>query len=610
MKKLISALLVAVLTVCVVAAAYVAVEKEKPQLRILVITDVHTIISEQVGDAQSDDFKAYDAEKMQKLLYYSDGVLQSAFDRVIEYAPDVLLITGDISDIGATAAHEKIAGWLKRVENAGIRVYVIPGNHDLTNSSYSFGNGKKERIDGTDYKEFSDIFSAYGYSEAIARDTQTASYVAELNDDYRLLAIDADECSYRSDDSERLLGWIKEQLTKAKEDGKTMIGMCHFPVLNHLGEIAGDLTGSSTRLNNVESFYKTYTEYGLKYMFVGHLHSNDIRSYTDGNGTYYEIETAALMSYPCPFREVNIYSERIETSTFNLDKINPDYMPDYVSDADIAAMTADFPKFALDYFKHDITSFCFDYAIPDYLPAILDLMGIDINSDENGRLCNEIMGDLITPFWNMPIYASDAAADELSLEEICAEYNITLPASDYKTVPEVVMMLLGKNYCGDENFTKGCVEAKLLEYGVYSIIYWFADYDLFGKLRRYSVDVPKINLKSGLEQLFTQREWNIVDNDLVGKLLNSIDFIKESGFAATLKGFTTADILNLFLLAFGEEELYGTKLSDVISVEKGGILTGVIFDTLFSQPIGNGLFIDVSPADNTLTIDLATNQCK
>ncbi len=63
--------------------------------------------------------------------------------------PDILLVTGDLSSEGELASHQGFASQMKRLEDAGIAVFVIPGNHDLYNySAMSFQDDTK--VSGTD----------------------------------------------------------------------------------------------------------------------------------------------------------------------------------------------------------------------------------------------------------------------------------------------------------------------------------------------------------------------------------------------------------------------------------------------------------------------------
>ena len=71
---------------------------------------------------------------------------------MIRQRPDVLLLTGDLTSGAGRASAEELAQKLQKVEQAGIRVFVINGESDMSG--------------GLSPAEFRDIFHAYGYDDA------------------------------------------------------------------------------------------------------------------------------------------------------------------------------------------------------------------------------------------------------------------------------------------------------------------------------------------------------------------------------------------------------------------------------------------------------------
>ena len=101
-------------------------------LKMAVISDVHLMapsLLKQDGKAL-DDYIAND----RKLLREGPGLVREAFARIVEEAPDVLLISGDLTKDGETVSHLYLRdSCLAEVRRAGIRVFVVPGNHDVNN---------------------------------------------------------------------------------------------------------------------------------------------------------------------------------------------------------------------------------------------------------------------------------------------------------------------------------------------------------------------------------------------------------------------------------------------------------------------------------------------
>ena len=70
-----------------------------------------------------------------KAMAYSDALIEAFVAQVIAEKPDALILSGDLTFNGARESHEALSLRLARVRDAGIPVFVLPGNHDLNSSS-------------------------------------------------------------------------------------------------------------------------------------------------------------------------------------------------------------------------------------------------------------------------------------------------------------------------------------------------------------------------------------------------------------------------------------------------------------------------------------------
>lgn len=68
-----------------------------------------------------------------KVVTYIDQITDAFLDEVVKLRPDALVLSGDLTLNGEKASHKDLAEKLHRVENNGIPVLVIPGNHDINN---------------------------------------------------------------------------------------------------------------------------------------------------------------------------------------------------------------------------------------------------------------------------------------------------------------------------------------------------------------------------------------------------------------------------------------------------------------------------------------------
>ena len=84
-----------------------------------------------------------------KIVTYIDQITDAFLDEVVKQHPDALVLSGDLTLNGEKASHKDLAEKLHRVENHGIPVLVIPGNHDINNhqaARYREKNGFLQNI--------------------------------------------------------------------------------------------------------------------------------------------------------------------------------------------------------------------------------------------------------------------------------------------------------------------------------------------------------------------------------------------------------------------------------------------------------------------------------
>ena len=68
-----------------------------------------------------------------KVTAYGEELVEAFVAQVLEKAPDALILSGDLTFNGAEQSHMELATLLRPLKDAGIRVLVLPGNHDLEN---------------------------------------------------------------------------------------------------------------------------------------------------------------------------------------------------------------------------------------------------------------------------------------------------------------------------------------------------------------------------------------------------------------------------------------------------------------------------------------------
>jgi predicted MPP superfamily phosphohydrolase len=111
-------------------------------LKIAVVSDIHYTDASLLANnaAAGTAFQNYVARDP-KLLEYSEPIFKNIMWQLRSQDPDILLIPGDLTKDGEKIDHQKMAGLLKQLSDAHIKVYVVPGNHDINNPEAMRYNG-------------------------------------------------------------------------------------------------------------------------------------------------------------------------------------------------------------------------------------------------------------------------------------------------------------------------------------------------------------------------------------------------------------------------------------------------------------------------------------
>lgn len=610
MKKLIKVLqttVVVLIAAAILASVFVGVvvKIKEPDFTFMVISDVHMFLEKHVGN-RNEAYLAYETEKAGKLLHLSECIFRSTVDYILQKKPNALLITGDISDTHSLEDYYVIAAELKRLKDAGIDVYVVPGNHDTAASpSLTFEGGSRAPSQGATLADFVSIYADFGYNQAIAKDTNSGSYVVDLNENYRLIAIDADGSQDSDEKTRELLAWVVEQTKKSVQDGKTPLGMIHFPILGHFGSFLDGLELGNTNVRLKQEFREGLVAAGMNYIFTGHMHANDISSFTNENGTLYDIETSALPNYPSPIRVVSCTEDTMELKTEYLTQINPDYLPSYLTGAEREWILSDYQGYLRNFLSGDFMGFLLDYMLPDMISAVIDIVGLAQTNPAVPQLEQDIL-QLLREFVFLPLYAKDEKSGGTSLQTICSGYGVTIPQSNYKDIADLMMAGFDGAYIrGDENNTKDSTEGILFRYSLYTAFYALADFDLFGRLSAIDDNIADIDLMPAMANLFAKGELDVVDNELIAGIIASLPFVRDNDFLSMLMGLSSQDAINTISF-FKDLELMGLTPLQYISAENGTLLIGDLLDELLFGHVGRGIIIDENPPDNSIVFDIKT----
>ena len=121
-------------------------------------------------------------------------LFKSSLDSVRAARPDFLIISGDMTKDGEKVGHKLVAGLFAEIQNEGIKVFVIPGNHDVDNPFARYYDGDSVwYAEPTTSKDFAEIYADFGYNDAVSRDETSLSYIVYPYKDLALLCMDSND---------------------------------------------------------------------------------------------------------------------------------------------------------------------------------------------------------------------------------------------------------------------------------------------------------------------------------------------------------------------------------------------------------------------------------
>ena len=300
-----------------------------PDANFAVLSDLH-IYDPALGDSGSAFETALYSDR--KLLLDSLDLLDYAIEDILKSKAQFVLISGDLTKDGELACHSIVAKRLARLADAGLKVYVIPGNHDINNpDAVSYSGDTVTPVDNIQAEDFARIYADFGYGNALERDPNSLSYVAEPVSGLWLLAIDS--CRYRENMpgggetvggkvSQSTADWIAGVLKNAIKENKAVMVMQHHGIVEHWN--GQHKLHPDYLILDYTHFGEFLASYDVRLAFTGHYHAQDITQGVFGDKYLYDVETGSLVTAPSPLRYCSIEGGNFKVeSVMVIDKLHP-----------------------------------------------------------------------------------------------------------------------------------------------------------------------------------------------------------------------------------------------------------------------------------------------
>lgn len=248
--------------------------------------------------------------KEQKCLAETGAIIDSAFETLCaDKDTQVVLIPGDLVFNGEKESHQGFIRKLEKLKACGKHIYVTTAGHDFSDNPTAFEGDKRIPVEGTKREELLELYKDYGYSNFLAFDERTYSYVSQIADGIRLLALncDGDRKDFHGFDEEQMQ-WIETQIDAAKAAGDVFFAMVHYPVLP--GSPIMGMVGDAV-MTNWQDISTRLADFGLQLVFTGHMHMQTINAKTTDKGnTIYDVCTGSLVGCPASIRKVTLLDEK------------------------------------------------------------------------------------------------------------------------------------------------------------------------------------------------------------------------------------------------------------------------------------------------------------
>ena len=276
------------------------------QIKMAVLSDIH-VMAPELLISDGDAWQGYLAGD-RRLVDYSRQLFDKALDEISNTVrPDYLIITGDLTKDGEAASHYYVKNKLDLIASSGIRVFIIPGNHDWGTSYAKYYDGATETAAETlTMSEMKSLYSSFEYGIAEHEET-TMTWCCEPDEGLVLIGIDSGANGILS---ETTLSWVCDKARRAYSTGKQVIALMHHPLIPHFTGVEDFV--SSAVINSYETVRNRLADAGVRVILTGHFHTSDIAKDFNANFTkeITDINTGSLVSYPCHYRVLTLSSDK------------------------------------------------------------------------------------------------------------------------------------------------------------------------------------------------------------------------------------------------------------------------------------------------------------
>lgn len=266
-------------------------------VRLMLTTDLHYLTPRLLEAKGFLDGTAVEGTIMTR---YLDPVIDALVDDVIAQKPDAFLCLGDLAFDGETPSHEDLVAKFARIQDAGVPVLAIPGNHDIHPRC---ADGSR-----TTAATFAELYDTFGRAGASSRDAASLSYEWPLRDDLRLLMVDCNAVENPGALPDETLAWVEERLAQAQTDGARVVACTH--------QVLWPSVYNGIAVENASELLELYARHGVAANLSGHVH---VQGVVKSSPSVTDVTTMALGISPVQYAQVEVDGGTLSYTTRRLD---------------------------------------------------------------------------------------------------------------------------------------------------------------------------------------------------------------------------------------------------------------------------------------------------
>lgn len=261
----------------------------------------------------------------QKCVAETPAIIDAGFKQIADdKETNIILIPGDLVYRGEYQSHVGLRNRLYKLKEQGKKIYLITARHDYDdNDSFEFDGDKMLPVKAMPRDELRDFYKDFGFDGAISEHKESMSYVAQLADGIRLLALNCDgDCKDFKGLWDNQMKWALEQIEDAHRTGNYIFAMTHYPLLP-FSPIMNLI--SDSHLTDWEKRANQFADAGLDLIFTGHMHAQAVTEYVTENGNKItDVQTGCFVGCPCAYRKVTIKDSTADIKSYRINDFDYD----------------------------------------------------------------------------------------------------------------------------------------------------------------------------------------------------------------------------------------------------------------------------------------------